>query len=183
MGIEKVREEVLAKARRQAAQIIAEGKKEEEAITRAAEEKAEAMRKTSLPQAEKEMAEAKARELSAAELEASKMILDAKKRLIEEAFNAAMEQVARLTASQRKEHIRKLLERARAQIEIGKVLCNEKDIKSIDNLKALPARISGGIIADNKDGTIRIDCSYEALMEKAKEKVMKDVAKALFKEE
>ncbi|MBI2575046.1 hypothetical protein HYV82_04120 [Candidatus Woesearchaeota archaeon] len=181
MGMEKVREEVLAKAKRQAAQIVAEANRESDAIMKSAEEKADENRKKALQEAERQMAEARTRETAAAELEAAKMMLDAKKKIIEEVFEEAKSRVAKTPAPERRRHIKTLIEKAKQQIDIDRVLCAEKDINSVEGYKSQPTAITGGIIIENKEGTVRVDCSYEALMEKAKEKALKDVANTLFK--
>ncbi len=181
MGMEKVREEVLAKAKRQAAQIIAEANRQSEDIMKSAEEKAEENRKKTLQEAEMQIGAARTRETAAAELEAAKMLLDAKKKLIEEVFEEAKSRLAKTPASERRRHIKKLIETAKQQIDIHKVLCAERDINSVEGYKSQPTGITGGVIIENKEGTVRVDYSYEALMEKAKEKALKDVANTLFK--
>ncbi len=182
MGIEKVKEEVLAKARKQSSAILAEAKKEADEIIRNAEKKAEERRKKTIDEAERELSEAKTRELSSAELEAMKMLLEAKKRIIENAFEEAIQTISKYPASTRKQHIKSLINKAKSQIEISKILCNEKDIKNIEGYMAFPTETSGGIIAENKDRTIRVDYSYDAILSKTREETLKDVAKILFQE-
>lgn len=181
MGMEKVREEVLAKAKRQAAQIVAEANRESEAIMKSAEEKAEENKKRAMQESERRISEMNTRELAAAELEAAKMMLDAKKKLMEDAFEEAKSRLAKTPAQERRRHIKTLIEKAKQQTDIHKVLCAERDINSVEGYKSQPTIITGGIIIENKDGTVRVDYSYEALMEKAKEKALKDVANTLFK--
>ncbi len=181
MGIEKVREEVLAKAKRQAAQIVAEANREAEAIMKSAVDKAEENRKKAVQEAERQISEERTRETSAAELEAAKMMLDIKKKLIEDVFEEAQRSLAKTAAQERRSHIKRLIEKAKSQIDIHRVLCAEKDANSIEGYKSQPTGITGGIIAENKEGTVRVDYSYEAVMERAKEESLKDVAKTLFK--
>ncbi len=183
MGIEKVREEVIAKAKKDAAAIIAEGQKEALTIVNAAEEKAKIRKKASEAEVEKELMELKIREMSSAELEASKSLLETKKKLIEEAFEEAKQRISKTAPSARKEHIKALMSKAKKQTEIGKILCNESDVKHVEAYKAQITDISGGIIAENKDETIRIDYSYESILNKIRENSLKDVAKILFKTE
>ncbi len=182
MGIEKVREEVIAKAKKQAAAIIAEAQKEAQAIVASAEEKAKSKKRTAEAEIEKEISEMKTREISSAELEVNKMLLETKKKIIEEAFEEAKQRISKMPASSRKEHIRALISKAKNQIEISKIICNENDVKYAEGYKAQTANISGGIIAENRDGTIRIDYSYESILDKIRDESLKDVAKILFKE-
>ena len=183
MGLENVREEVISKARKQASAMVAEAKKEADAIVSAAEEKALARRKIILDETEKELADQKAREMASAELDVTKMLLEAKKRIIEAVFQDAMDSVSKTPPQKRKEHINAIVSRAKKEIEIHRLLCNEKDIKHISGFRVQPLDIAGGVIAENKDGTIRIDYSYEAQLEKIREGTLKDVAKILFKGE
>lgn len=183
MGIEKVKDEVIAKAKKSAAGIIAESQKEAERMINAAEEKAEIRKNTAALETEKELADMKIRELSSAELEAAKMLLNAKKNAIDKVFDEATQRISKMPPSSRKEHINAMVGKAKSQIEIGKLLCSERDIKNIDGYKIQPAGITGGIIAENRDGTVRIDYSYEAIIEKIRREMLKDVAKILFKSE
>ncbi|MBI4439167.1 hypothetical protein HY640_04500 [Candidatus Woesearchaeota archaeon] len=182
MGIEEVKEEITAEARRQAAETIASARKEAERITKAASQQEEEKKKTAIKQLEEQLAMNNQKELAAAEIDSSKSILEAKKKAVEEAFNEAANRIAKSTPAQRKEHIKRLLEKANEQIQISKVCCSEKDLKHIDGVRAEPRNLTGGIIAENKEGTIRIDYSYDAILEKVKEEKLKDVAKTLFRQ-
>ncbi|MBI2133319.1 hypothetical protein HYU11_01410 [Candidatus Woesearchaeota archaeon] len=181
MGIEKVRDEVIAKSKKQHAAIISEAEKEAKAIIESAEEKSREKKKKAEEETARELEELKIREMSSAELEVNKMLLETRKRIIEEAFESARQEISKMPQSTRKEHIKSLISKAKNQMEPGRVLCSEADIKHIEGLKTQAAPIIGGIIAENKDGTIRIDYSYESILDQVREKSLKDVAKILFR--
>ena len=183
MGMEKVREEVIAKAKREAAKILGEAKKESDSIISEAQEKAEGSKKQAMQDAEREQQELRTMELASAELDVTKTLLDAKKRTIEEVFEEAKSRLARTPTAERRKHIKRLLDKAKGEIEVHRIFCSEKDINNAEGFKSQPANISGGIIAENKEGTIRLDYSYEAILEKTREEILKDVAKILYKTE
>ncbi|MBI3052310.1 hypothetical protein HYY74_07720 [Candidatus Woesearchaeota archaeon] len=180
MGFEKVREDVLARARKEAQGILSEAKKEEEQVIAVATQKADEIAKALLDDAELRLAEERSRDLAAAELEAAKALLDARKRLIEEVYFEAAAAIVKSPAARRSEHVKSLLRRAREQMDVQLVMCNERDVKSVTGVRCQPAGIAGGIIAENSDGTVRIDLSYGAMIEKVRELTLKDVAKILF---
>ncbi|MBI3034245.1 hypothetical protein HYY72_03725 [Candidatus Woesearchaeota archaeon] len=183
MGIEKVMEEVIAKAKKRSAQIIAEARKEADESISSAMKTAEEAKRSALQDAERELSEQKTREIASAELDVIKSLLNARKKIIDDVFQEAIDRISRIPPSRRKEHIDNIISMAKKELEIHRLLCNEKDIRHISGYRAQPCNIMGGIIAENKDGSIRIDYSYEAMLEKTKEVTLKDVAKTLFKNE
>ena len=123
---------------------------------------------------------------ASAELELQKQTLSTKSELIEQAFRDAAQKMASFTEKKREAHIRSLLEAARKEMNVAVVRCNAKDIELADSasggkLKILSEdSIKGGIIAESSDGKLRIDYSYDALLEQARSKVLGDVANAIF---
>ena len=180
MGLEKVRDEVLAKARKHASVILADAKKQEEQILSEAHEKASSHSEFALRQAEKELVDLRNRELASSELEVSKRLLDAKKKLMDHVYEEVTSRLAKFSPAKRQEHIRALLDSVKG-MDIGLVLCNEKDLKFAGR-NAQKADIMGGVIVQSSDGTVRIDLSYESLLQMVKEETLKDVANELFKE-
>ena len=96
------------------------------------------------------------------------MFADARKKL--EAFDD----------KKREAYIKKLLDKAKKEIDLGYVYCNRKDSKFVKDFKAENAEMIGGIIAENKERIIRVDYSFDTLLESIKESELQNINKLLF---
>ena len=180
MGLEAVKDEILNSAKEQSNSLIAEARKEANRIAREAENKIEGMKQKSDEEAKRMIDTIKRQELASAELENKKMLLEAKKQLIDGVFAEARKSIENLDDKKRELYIKKLLEKARNDIEISSVYCNKKDSKFLKGFNAEAAGIIGGIITENREKTIRVDYSFDAMLENLKETELQNVNKALF---
>ncbi len=180
MGLEAVKDEILANAKEQEEALIAEARKEALSIMKEAESRtAEFKEKTEAET--KKLAEMISRqETASAELESKKLVLEAKKDSIEGVFEEAWKRVEKLSGRKREEHMNKLLEKAKNDIEVAKVYCNKNDAKLVKGFKAEPSDIIGGLIAENADGTVRVDYSFDTILQDIKENELQKISKILF---
>lgn len=179
MGLEAVKEEVIRQAKGQESALIAEARKDANRVSREAEKKVQEMQEKSDAETKKQIDSIKRQALASADMENKKMILEAKKQVIETVFKEAK---TKLEADEKKReaYVKKLIETAKKEIDVGNIYCSKKDLKFLKGLNAEPADISGGIIAENKDKTIRVDYAFETMLETIKEREMQDINKILF---
>ena len=186
MGLEKVKQEILDNASKEASGIIEAAQAEARSILKAAEKQAEQNEKEAAATLQKAADAMKKKEAASAELELQKQLLATKSGLIGQAFLDAAQKISSFPEKKREDHIRSLLEAARKEMNVAVVRCNARDIKLADSasggkLKILREdSITGGIIAESSDGRLRVDYSYDAMLEQARSKVLGDVANALF---
>lgn len=186
MGLEKVKQEILDKAQKEASDIIEAAQSEARAIVKSAEKQAHELEELAREGAERASETMKKRGLAAAELELQKQSLSLKNELVEGVFSQAKKELSQLSGRKREGHVRSLLGAARKDMEVSVLYCNGRDAGIVEaagdgKLRIVnDDKISGGIIAESRDGRLRIDFSYETLLEQAKSKVLGDVAKKLF---
>ena len=180
MGLEAVKDEILNSAKEQSSSLIAEARKEAGRIMREAEKKSEEMKEKSDADTKKILDTIKRQELTSAELENKKMLLEAKKQLIESVFIEVQKKLVALNEKKREEYIKKLLEKIKNDIEAANVYCSKKDLKLLKDFKAEAIEIIGGLMAENKDRTIRVDYSFDTILETIKEKELQEINKILF---
>ena len=180
MGLETVKEEILNSAKEKANSLTAEARKEANQITREVERKAEEMREKSEAEAKRTIDLIKRQELASAELENKKMLLEAKKQIIDDVFAEAKQRIESLDDRKREAYIKKLLEKAKKDIHVAYVYLNKKDAKYLKEHDAETASIIGGLIAENKDKTVRVDYSFETLLQSIKESELQNINKVLF---
>lgn len=180
MGLESVKEEVIRNAKEQASSMLAEARKEAAKIMRDAEAKAEEMKSKSESETKKIIETLKRQELASAELDSRKLVLDAKKQAIESVISEARKQLEALDDKKREACIKKLLDKASKEIDVAYVYCSRKDAKFVKGFEAINSNIFGGIMAENKEQTIRVDYAFETLLETIKETEMQNLNKILF---
>ena len=122
----------------------------------------------------------KKQELASAQLENKKMILETKKQLIESVFSEVKNKLDKLDNGIRGEYMKKLLEKAKNDIEVVTVYCNKKDLGFIKDINAEGIEIIGGLIAENGDKTVRVDYSFDTMLESMKENELQIINKILF---
>lgn len=112
---------------------------------------------------------------AAAKSEATQQILEKKRELIEAAIRGAKEVLKQNNSA----YLARLLAKAKLQIEVERVYCSKEDARYL-KIETMPMELDGGIIAENKDETVSVDFSYDALLEQIKEKHLFDISKVLF---
>ncbi|MBI2541783.1 hypothetical protein HYV80_03690 [Candidatus Woesearchaeota archaeon] len=180
MGIETVKEEILNSAKEQSSSLIAEARKESNRIARETEKKIEEMRAKSEADAKRIMDAIKRQELASAELDNKKLLLGAKKQAIENVFAESRKKLESMDDKKRELIVKKLLDKAKSEIEIANVYCNKKDSKSFKGMNVEILDMIGGLIAENKEGTVRIDYSFDTMLQSIKENELQNINKTLF---
>ena len=180
MGLEAVKEEILGNAKEQANSLLAEGRKEANRLIKDAEKKIEEIKSKAEEATKKSCEIIKRQELASADLEIKKITLETKKQIIENLFAEVCRKLESLDDKKRDEYIKKLIERAKKDIEVSFVYCNKKDLKILKGINAEAISIIGGIIAENKDKTIRVDYSFESTLQSIKENELQNMNKITF---
>lgn len=180
MGLEIVKEEIVRNARDKETVLIAEAKKEADRIMKESEMEIEEFREKSNTEIKRMVDVIKKQELTSAQLESKKMLLEAKKQLIESVFTEVRKKLVSLDGKKREAYTKKLIEKAENDIEVVNVYCNKKDLGLLKDFNAEAVDIIGGLIAENKDKTIRVDYSFDIMLQSIKENELQSINKILF---
>ena len=186
MGLEKVKQEILERAQAEADKAVEAAQGEARAVMKSAEKQVAGYGRMMEEDLEALSNAVKRKEVASAELELKKQLLSAKSELIEGVFGEARKKLGSLPDKKRESHIIALLNAAKKEMNVSAVQCSSKDARFVEasgsgRLKVVKNdEMLGGIIAESPDGKLRVDYSYETLLEQVKEKVLGDVAKILF---
>ncbi|MBI2175850.1 hypothetical protein HYU40_00685 [Candidatus Woesearchaeota archaeon] len=183
MGLEKVKQDILEKARKEADEILAAAAAEAKAVMRSAEKQVQEYEKALAEEEDKTAELMKRREVASAELELQKQMLTAKNELIESVFAQVKGKLRVRSDKSREADVKSLLKAASQEMDVAVVQCNSRDARFVESGKLKIAKndaLIGGIIAESPDGKLRVDYSYETLLGQVKAKVLSDVAKKLF---
>ncbi len=180
MGIEKVKDEIIEKAKEQSSLSVSQAKKSAEAVLRGVESRLEDQRAKSSEEAKGMMLGIKRQEMARAELESKKIFLQAKKEIIDGVFAQAKKEISGLKEKEMSPVISSLLKKAGNDIDIEHIYCNPKDARFFSQFKVEKAGISGGFIAENRERTVRVDYSFDTLFDSLRESNMENIAAKLF---
>lgn len=183
MGLEKVKQDILEKAQREADEILAAAAAEARAIMKSAEKQAQEYGKSLAEEGDRTAELMKRREVASAELEMQKQMLTAKNELIESAFGQVREKLRLRGEKAREADVKSLLNAASQEMDVAVVRCCSRDARFVEGSGLKVAKddaLLGGIIAESPDGKLRVDYSYDTLLGQVKAKVLSDVAKKLF---
>lgn len=178
MGLERVKVDIVEKARHQASLTLIEAKKQAKEILASAEQKLADEKETLQKKHAQLIQDIQRQELARTELEAKKAILRSKKEIIDQTFAAAKEEI--INSDKMADIIARLLDAAKKELQIEYIYCNKKDTAYVKKYKVKETPISGGIIAENKEQTIRIDYSFDTLFSELREQYLDEVARTLF---
>lgn len=190
--IKKIISKIKEDAEREAEKIKEKARKKEEEILKKAEAEAKSKSDEILNQGKKEAELEKQRILANAKLQAKKIKLDVKEKIIEKSFSLAEEKLKELVSSEEYEKILKDLIRE-AISTLGRedleVLCRKEDekivkkiIKDLSGVELAKDNIStiGGVIVRSKDRQVQVDNTFEARLTRMRDDLRIEVAKILF---
>ena len=175
MGLEQVKKEILDNARKQADKIISEGEAERDEILKSVDKKIEEVKNQFNRDVVKAVEQYKLMSMAETNSVRKKQKLNLEKDLIKEVFDITKVRLKNSTGKKREKLLRKLL--AKTRFSYSKVYCAKQDLKVVK--KANSTDIIGGVILENKDGNIRLDLSYETLLDSIKQDNLSEIAKIL----
>lgn len=182
MAIENVVDEIISQAEKQKREIVSEGSKEawkilDEAAARAKQRDAQLATET-----ERLLAESERMELSSLNIRLHKITLAAKRSILDEFYRQLRQKAEHMDAAKRKRLLHKLIEKAKKEMPDARyAYCNAKDAPLVKDLLSVKhIDCMGGVIVENADGTIRINYTFDLLLEQLKEAHINEIAKKLF---
>ena len=178
MTIDSVKTAVLRRVQKKKEDELAEARQEAKRVHNTAQSRLKDLKK--LLQKDLQVYEKKTSERSRfrADLENKKSILMLKKELIDSIFAEVTQRIAALDRAKRKAHLDALLKKAEQHVAVSKVYCSKTDAELVK--QAEQQEMLGGLIAENKDGTERVDYRYEHLLQELRKNIEGEVTKRLF---
>jgi V/A-type H+-transporting ATPase subunit E len=165
--VEEIRRVTLAEREKTLADARAEGAKLLERREREAKEAAERLR---------------VQALARAELESKKVVLSARKALLDEVYSKVLQELSRTPEAA--QWLRALLEVNAAEWRNGKVHSNARDSDAVRKIVganfAGTMEFVGGVVIDSEDGTHRTDLRFETLLSDVWRDSIKEVADILW---
>lgn len=184
MALDEVIENVTESAKVKAQAMLQEAEMEKTAILKQADEKVAAKRLVQQKELEVALKRLKQQEISSAELEAKRIVLNAKKDVMDRSFQVALSSLTNMDQGNRGRMYRKILEGGKTVIKSPKVYCPRGESKLISGVMGLgkveETDMETGLILEDASGTVRLDYRFRVLLESVWDKELKNVSNILF---
>lgn len=182
MGLDAIVEEIKAKGKAEANRINQETDNEVSRILADAQSQAAKIKAARQEAAKKDIETLRLQELSGANLEVKRAMLNARKELLDEVNEKAKEAVSQLPADKNLKVLKSVIEKNQANN--SRISSNKKDEPAVRKLTKLTysgnINCIGGVIIENENRTEYLDLRYETILKKVSEKSLKQVSDILF---
>jgi V/A-type H+-transporting ATPase subunit E len=191
MSLETVVEDIREEAREEAATIRNEGEARAEEIVSEAEADAEAIREEAREEAERQIEREREQAVSSATLEAKQDRLEARRDALQDVRAAVEERIAEMDGERREALTRALLADAAREFEgddAVSVSCRAADEALVGDLVAAFDGFSvagevdclGGVVVESESSRVRVDNTFDSVLDDVWEDSLKDVSDRLF---
>ena len=184
MALDEVINNITESAQAKAGELIQEAEKEKTAILKQADDKVAAKRIAQQKELEVALKRLKQQEISSAELEAKRIILNAKKDVLDKSFQVALNSLLNMDEGNRGRMYRKILDGGKTVIISPKVYCPRGESKLISGVTGLGSIVEtdmeAGLVLEDATGKVRLDYRFRVLLESVWDKELKNVSNILF---
>lgn len=182
MGLDAIVEEIKAKGKAEAEKISQETDKEVSRTLAEAQSQAARIKASRQDSAKKDIERLRLQEMSSANLEVKRAMLNARKELLDEVNEKAKEGINKLPADKNLKLLKSIIEKNQANN--SRISSNKKDEPAVRKMTKLTysgdINCIGGVIIENEDGTEYLDLRYETILKKVSERSLKQVSDLLF---
>jgi V/A-type H+/Na+-transporting ATPase subunit E len=181
MGLEAVKNEIIEEARKKESFLIAEAKRESEKSMSDSKAKASKQEKKIKDQTVLTLKNLEKQDKATIDLEGNKSVMEAKKDITCSVIETVQNKIDSFDDSKKEMLIKKLLLRAKKDIKIGTIYCSKKDMKLLKDYEVRESKMIGGFIAETDDETVRVNYSFDSLLQSVIDKDVQEINNILFK--
>jgi V/A-type H+-transporting ATPase subunit E len=184
MALDKVANEILESAKQEASLRIQEAEKERARILQETDLKIEKMQKAEEKELQDALLRMRRQELSSAELEAKRIVLNQRKDLLNRTFEEMLAELSAMPPAEKSALYKKILAEGKKIIPMPRVFCPKGEADLLAGLRGCESltetNMESGLILENKDGTVRLDLRFRTILESIWEKEQKSISAVLF---
>lgn len=184
MALQKVAEDILENARQEANARIQEAEKERARILQEADQKIERMKKSEDKELQDALLRMRRQEMSSAELEAKKVVLNKRKEILNRTFEEILKEVSFMSPQEKSALYKKIVADGKSIINKPKVYCPKGEADLLAGLRGCESLtetdMEAGLILENSDSSVRLDYRFRTILESIWEKELKNISNILF---
>ncbi len=193
MGLDTVEEDIREEARAEAAEIREAAEERAATILEEARVDADATREAAHQAAEDQIQQERERAISSAKLEAKQQLLQARRNVLEEVRGTVEEELAAMEGDRRRELTELLLDAATEEFEddahlevytrpvdadlVEELLADREGVERGGDVECL-----GGVLVEGGGGSVRVDNTFDSILDEVWEDRLKDISDQLFEE-
>lgn len=187
MSADKIIQQIKKDSQSEIKQIQKQVEKQIKEITSQAREQAKTEAEKILEHGKKQSLNHKKILVSQANQEAKKQLMNAREKIIEECFLKAHHELSTLTEDKYKKIVTKLMQNGKTKIgekclvqishDIDRKIAEELGLQVMGRVESC-----GGVILKSVDGKIILDCTFDGIIKREKDKIRIKVGKLLFSE-
>ncbi|MDD1670447.1 MAG: V-type ATP synthase subunit E [Methanomicrobiales archaeon] len=192
MGIETVLEEIREKGRKEVEETRKDTQGQVEGILSQGQERVKELERGMEDELAKQVGHILSQEVSAANLSAKRLHLTVQKELFEQVKEKTLSSILAKPEGFHRGALERLLLKAAKEIREGSISANERQLPLVKEILGKrpefsglrpgePAAIEGGIIAESRDGRLKIEYSYRSILDKVWAERLKEVSDVLFR--
>jgi V/A-type H+-transporting ATPase subunit E len=184
MALDKVANDILENARKEADLRIQEAEKERTKILQETDQKIEKMRKSEEKELQDAIVRMRRQELSSAELEAKKIVLNKRKDILNQTFEEMLKELSTMDSKEKSALYKKILADGKKVIHKPKVFIPKGEADLLAGLRGCESltetEMGSGLILENEDGSVRLDYRFKTILESIWDRELKSISNTLF---
>lgn len=184
MALDKVVDNILGSADQEAEKRIQEAQKERARILQEADQKIDKKQKAEEKELQDALVRMRRQEMSSAELEAKKIVLNTRKEILNRTFAEMLKELSMMDPKEKSALYKKILADGKKVIHHPKVFCPKGEADLLTGLRGCASltetEMESGLILETEDGTVRLDFRFRTILESIWEKELKNVSNILF---
>jgi V/A-type H+-transporting ATPase subunit E len=182
MALDKVVGDILDGAQKDAEKLLKSADEEKSSILKLADESIAGKGKEREKELQDALRRLRQQEISSAELEAKRIVLNAKKEMLDKSFHETLKRLNALDRDVRSAVYAKILTDSKATISNPKVYCPKGDALLLlgEAKHVYEVDMEPGLILESEAGDIRLDYRFRSLLESVWEKELKNISTILF---
>ncbi|WP_094227830.1 V-type ATP synthase subunit E [Methanolobus psychrotolerans] len=182
MGLETVIKDIIDAAKADVSKMDSDADAEVSLILDEAKQNAKRIMGERLAKAEDDIRKIRQQEISSANLEVKRTLLNARKEILEKVYIQAVETISAFSPEKNEELLKELITNYESNgTRIYSNAGSEELVKKLSSIKyAGNVNCLGGVIIENEDGTIRLDYTYDVILKSVNERLLKQTSDILF---
>ncbi len=187
MPLESVIDEIYKKGEKQVQKIRKKAEEEAEKIVAEAKERAQDILRKAREEAEKEAERIRRQEISSVKLEMKRLMLGKQKEILDAVFESLKRRIQDIDVETRRRMMTALI---KSSVKPGMIIYSSRRdedlVKSIIQELKLDVRYGGnieclgGIVVESSDGEVRMNLTFDELLNRLYEEKLSEVSKILF---
>jgi V/A-type H+/Na+-transporting ATPase subunit E len=184
MALDKVANDILENAAKEADQRIQGAEKERAKILLETDQKIEKMRKSEEKELQDALTRMRRQELSSAELEAKKIVLNKRKDILNRTFEEMLRELSTMEPKEKSGLYKKILADGKKVIHKPKVFIPKGEADLLAGLRGCESltetEMGPGLILESEDGSVRLDYRFKTILESIWDRELKSISNTLF---